>query len=271
MKGTFLFYGKSPPMACLFITMDKNGNSSRCRNWAKMDGEERDLFCSKHPYSLEDPLYAWLKNYALRYSYDLHRKEPWRTIWITEGVSCGLLEITKEDFEGITPNTARPLDWVLFTIICSLKGSFIPEWNLPLWTHVVQQMWRISQSIGPITVNFDQIQDMICVKGDYFTLGINAFPRGLEISQQEWIIFFEQCAERYPEWFEEYWMTRKGTFIAPMEEYYTSWIEVKKQEFLARQMSCRDELIEVSWHPSRALDWIMDTETRKHILQHMRA
>jgi hypothetical protein len=130
-------------------------------------------------------------------------------------------------------------------------------------------MWRISQSIGPITVEWKDIQDMICIMGhpELFVLGVRIGMDAVNLQQEEWIHFFEGCAQRQ-DWFIELWMMNPEP---PLPSYYLTWQECKKAEFLAARQPYMEELMASSWNPKRALEWNVDVEEKRFILKNMQA
>ena len=191
----------------------------------------------------------------------------WANGWIQDGLECGALEFDKEDFENIIFNRDFPFRWISFILIYSLYYTILPEWNIELWQNTIRQLWRICQSVGPITATWNDMQRLLCVKGD-----IGRFYKGIGYSQvyqleEEWIQFFELCASADPEWFLEFWMTEPPSNVPPIfkSDLYIAWITDKKEEFMARPLPVKEELIATTWSPSRILPWILDSDEKQEV------
>ena len=100
-------------------------------------------------------------------------------------------------------------------------------------------------------------------------MGIENFPSSIQLSQEEWLLFLEECSYKHYEWFVEYWMTNKEVPPIFKNDWFSSWLSVKKQEFLSKELPYKEELIARTWDSSRTLDWILDHEQKKYILEHM--
>jgi len=190
----------------------------------------------------------------------------WAVGWMQEGLECGALEFDKEDFENIIFNHEFPFRWISFILIYSVYYTISPEWNIPLWQNTIRQLWRICQSVGPITATWTDMQRLLCVKGD-----IDRFYKGIGYCQgyqpEEWILFFELCSTD-TEWFLEFWMTEPPSNVPDIfkSDLYIAWITDKKEEFMARHLPVKEELIATTWSPSRILPWILDSAEKERLI-----
>jgi len=277
----------SPPlMACLAIT--KAGK--HCRNYA----QESSYTCSSHKNFFDDQkeikkiLFRGVNN-LLPMSLLLHfeSKSRW---WVETILENQLVQITERDISRLAReetdiNLFGGNFWGYFMLLCARHTKdFSYKWNEYLWKKSVRQLWRWSQAIGPVSITWTDLQTMICVRGDCsaFYNGCAQYPE-LEdsLTEEQWFLFFRDCAKRNPLWFLEFWMTDweihlaaiqriegplaqifRGPWHEAIENYRIKFYNKKKLQ----NADLKEELIAVAWNEKRFSSWCLDWKEKEELM-----
>lgn len=200
---------------------------------------------------------------------------------IEEWLRLDLLCVDEASVQGFKGS----LRWAYFWMLCARYGRIRPEWNPALYKKIVAQLfcWWKGVSAGPIELRNADILSVICVKGNCsaFHDGLMMFPTGLLEGLSENLVFwlFYDAARLHPEWFLEWFSGGfadgdKKTYQVlgrsrchPMThilegERMAKWIQAQKAKFYGRRLIFTEELVAVTHHPSRCIEWTMDWEAK---------
>lgn len=279
-------------MACLALTK----NHKRCRSYASLEKDAngsivRGFTCAKHATYFSEPNLSRVKrlllgNYTTRgYSVHLEFRDSIRE-WVRDILIHGLITITKEDIQKIDEKWTHGTNHFYFIYLCALYlPTFDPFWGMMLWVRTMQCIWDWSSMIGPITITWSDIQDVICDDRDIvkFYSGIMAYTseHGY-MDRVAWFRFFEKSASRHPSWIVSVFsicdtvtqtmcekFSSQFTISESLKEIfsdgsYMAWLAAKRSEFYReKQERCslyKNELLMVAWNPDRYKTWCIDTE-----------
>ena len=200
---------------------------------------------------------------------------------IEEWLRLDLLCVDEASVQGFKGS----LRWAYFWMLCARYGRIRPEWNPALYKKIVAQLfcWWKGVSAGPIELRNADILSVICVKGNCsaFHDGLMMFPTGLLEGLSENLVFwlFYDAARLHPEWFLEWFSGGfadgdKKTYQVlgrsrchPMThilegERMAKWVQAQKAKFYGRRLIFTEELVAVTHHPSRCIEWTMDWEAK---------
>ena len=249
------------------ITKDPEGNSIR------------GFTCKQHIGFFKDPkkikrLWFVAIGWKGGYAHYLH-VSPWIIKWIESCIIERVIHISREDIQTLLQRGSTTAKWGYFLLLCARHvEGFSYSWNPKLWETTVRTLWIWSKRIGAIQITNKDLQEFTCVKG-----GLIEFYKGLvtianEQNTEDVFQYIEDCSINKPEWFE--------TFLGiPIEEHnkhvsglttqvrYTAWILTKKKRLfdkhVARTQLIKQELLAVTWHPSRSRGWIFTSDELKEI------
>jgi hypothetical protein len=279
---------------CLAICRNRLGDLKGCRNYAailKDDGgnEYRSITCGIHKDYFKN------ENEALRNSTShLHYHLEGIRDRVEECISLGLIGPKKEFISNLTDNHRVYPRFAYYILLCAKYGKIQPSWNRKFWKKITAKLWEWHGSyvIGPVLINWQSMQSMLCVRGDIevFYSGLLAFPitRWEHVSDDKgWLYFLEECSNTYPVWFMEFWMTdaSKHTEIlnelrkdAHMRDHplikflggeiFAKWLLRKKETFYLLQRilySLKNQIMAVASHPGRHCDWVLTNEEKQGI------
>ena len=191
---------------------------------------------------------------------------------IEEWIRLGLVEIPPKAI-SLLSNEGKER-WAYFWMICARHNKIRPEWNPKLHLEVIGQLftWWNGVTIGPFVITSADILPLICVKGScgLFYQGLLMFPSRL-VSEEAVMYLLLAVMHLRPEWFLEFWMTGWPACEAELlskshnpvarileGEKVQRWFADKKREFYQRRLVFGEELLAVTHHPSRFMDWTMD-------------
>lgn len=279
------------------IALKRNGNL--CRNYALLETQNdgsltRACMCHVHKdsYTNQERLkQRWLHTRLTTGTAMYLQNDPSRRIHVEECLQHKIVEIQKEDIQSIQLLGNLGIDgrrWAYFLYVCSLHvEGFSPTWNLPLWKACVRQFWIWTQSVGPVSIDWEKICELICVKGDLrlWYLGMSTYPDHQDgYTEDDFYRFLDTCAKR-PEWSEEFLLEPLDQIEARLAELgepknlamtvlkserFLRWRlfqkELLREECRFRIFEYKEELLNVGWSPSRILGWCVDWEETKGIL-----
>ena len=204
----------------------------------------------------------------------------WISKWLESCLMEGLIKITQEDISKIITEGIRMRitpKWAYFLLLYARSvKEFRYSWNPILWEKSVTTLWHWTRRIGPVEITKKDLQLLLCVKGSIFE-----FYRGIELAMEElnddeWYSFFEECCASCAEWFEYF----VGIPIEEHKKYvkgvtatlrYTAWLLTKKSRFFKKcseKLSIfKQEIMAVSWHPSRFQKWALCKEEYEGLSQ----
>jgi hypothetical protein len=198
----------------------------------------------------------------------------------------GVLEITKEDIDSLPK-----ANYTHFLLLCAkYVNGFEFNWNKGRSLAALANLWWQSRSVGPIYVSKGDIIKLAqTCWNDITTLCycLASFPgeKYLQPTKDEWIRFLDyyfdelksiciptfvskEFAENTSKLCQSFHNTFMKGFLDSGE--FTKYIEQKKKSFYKylkdKMDSVKEELVEVTWHPDRFMNWCMDWEEKDWIL-----
>ena len=128
-----------------------------CKNYSRI-GEHT---CGSHKESLLMKDIFTARPSPIRY---LHLLREGVRGNVEDWICKGILEIRPECIRNL--NNRRC--WAYFWMLCARYEKVQPEWNMPLYLRVVNQLfqWWDALSIGPLVITTPDILSVICVKGN---------------------------------------------------------------------------------------------------------
>lgn len=283
-------------MAC--IALKSNGRP--CRNYASLEEEGgklvRGFTCSSHKHYFDNP--EEIKRGWIKYSYAsyLHHYDRKREC-VETALANGLVKITEEDVK-LMRNSSNPMAtgrcWGYFILlIARYTEGYSPEWNTRVWIATVMNVWRWIQGVGPVPFTWEDLQALICVKGDswgalyWWNIGLRLYPdygeRGIGFTEEDCFRFFQSCLEYDPVWAseilnesEEAWIKQRNKPFAPVDncmmdiittDRLWNWkvgqLALFKEDCRFKIFELKEEIIAAGWHPDRFMSWCVDWEEKK--------
>jgi hypothetical protein len=226
--------------------------------------------CRHHQHFFDGD--AWKKKYLSSIWY--------QDIWhiphhhIEYVISSGAVEVTQDDVAAVE---SKGDSWYLFVLLARHVPAARREWNPSLWEKAQFMIWRRIDSIGPVSLDYIDLRRTICEPfAQELALCLNRFPRHRETSKEWWltavklllILGDEGEILKDPQL-----ETCLSLACRPELPILKSMIEqgeilnlllTERAAFYANCVAgvslstFREELLSVTWHPSRAIDWCMD-------------
>jgi hypothetical protein len=201
----------------------------------------------------------------------------------------GVLEIEKEDINSLPKG-----NYTHFLSLCShFVKDFKFDWNTRRSQAALANLWWQSRSVGPIYVSKSDVITLASTsKNPLTTLSycLAAFPgeQYQEPTKEEWIRFLDYFFDNsdsgkislpHPHFLSKEFSEKTGMLCDSfknkfMKEFlksgdFTEYVKGKKQSFYKKQKesidSVKEELVMVTWHPDRFVEWCMDWEEKKWI------
>jgi len=133
-------------------------------------------------------------------------------------------------------------------------------------------------------ITWSDVQTLICVRGDLtkWLEGLLCYPTyddpELGYSEEEWYSFMKSCLEFDPVWASEILSSdlppiagkgerRIDTIVQPerLRVWQKNQLLMLKEECRVRVVDYKEDLIAVTWHPTRFSKWCLDWEERREL------
>jgi hypothetical protein len=239
---------------CHALTKDE----SLCRNYGEVLEENTySGFCHIHRFPNLKPqeLYRLTKNMEWSHSRCTH---------IAYLLQEELFAVTKEDVAKLNQMNTH----TYFVLLCAkyVKG-FHRDWHPMLFDNAVTNLWRWHNAIGPVTITQNDLHTLAAVSAwDIVAKRCSL----LEKSWCDWLWKYFETPEGMPHLFDsvkegvEKWLLTKQI---PMVETFQKMMDLSKKVAKAKcrvkTNKIRQELMEITWHPQRVVEWCFDEEDKE--------
>jgi hypothetical protein len=251
---------------CHALKKDK----SLCRNYAEVLEENEDVityspFCHIHKH----PTITWKR---------LARGMEWSTARCTHLsflLEHELLEVKKEMFATLDPEK----NYVYFVLLCArwLPG-FHRSWNPQLFDEAVTYLWKWHMAIGPVQIKTEDFHTLTKVSSWDLVAKRCPLPHH---AWKTWLWKFFETEEGIALLFDtslddgidevQTWLATK---TVAMTDIFQKQMKLSKAVGKAKQRvkmnMIRKDLMELTWHPDRVVDWCFDNEDI-HVLKNMKS
>lgn len=198
-----------------------------------------------------------------------------------------VVEVKKEDIEGLLTDN----NYTHLILLCAkYVDGFKRSWNPSAFDKAVRNIWWQIFAYGPVNVcSMDLVCMLKCYDGplvDSFYKVLTMFPENLaqEPWDDEWMRVIDVLVDKT--WLKWEPDLVKSEHITQLKEK-SKWLprlqnlvengsvetklkEVKKtfyKEQKEKQDSVKEELMAVTWHPDRFVEWCMDWEEKEWVLK----
>ena len=275
----------------MFLCHALKANGRPCRAYASVLEESVDrlgapVITYAHTCRHHDTLFdgaGWIKKFL---GHVWHNREltfiPHRHVEYV--LSSGAVQVTEADVAAIE---VKGYTWYLYVLLARHVPGVCRQWNTALCEKAQEMIWRRVDSIGPLTLTYADLGNTLhgqC-RGDQsieLFLCLGFFPQYSrpELSRESWLTAIclilllgpgeEILTSPYLESCLEMMKGRYTRFKLPILESLLQDGSLAKQlldERAALYEKCirgvsvstfRDELLAVTWEPSRVLDWCAD-------------
>ncbi len=242
-----------------------------CRNYAEVLEESESTityspFCHIHKH----PIITWKQLYRLA------RGMEWSTARCTHIaflLENELVEVKKEDFA--TLHTEH--NYVYFVLLCSrwITG-FHRDWNPLVFDKAVTYLWQWHTAVGPVQIKLEDFHTLAKVSSWDVVVKRCPLNQHTQNAWKTWLWKFFETEEGTALLFDttlddaiegvEQWLATK---VLPMKEVFQKQMKLSKSVAKAkkrvRMNVLRKDLMEITWHPDRVVDWCFDEEDKEVI------
>ena len=259
---------------------------SRCKSYASvLERSDKcityDYTCSKHKEYFKDGKIPnkWKNN---RWKFVRRLEERLGIARFIEDALClGLVIPTQEEISSLEESSY----YTYFILLCAKHvDGFLLDWNLRLSAKVLKKLWKWFGAIGPVTVTYSDLFSMIknSVQSGFYNILIT-YTHGLA-PERAWFLFFERCSQE--EWFDEVLhcdahdmlinnsikslaiskVPRENISLLSILEsgkFHVWLLDKKSQRYSVLRekiLPFKEELLAISWAPTRFRNWCLDTE-----------
>jgi hypothetical protein len=224
--------------------------------------------CRHHQHFFDGD--AWKHKYLSPIWYNELWRVPHRHVEYV--LSSGAVTITKADVEWFA---VEGCTWYLFVLLARHVPAARRDWNPLVWEKAQSMIWRHIDSIGPVSLNYVDLRATIC-DAQELALCLKKFPRHRDPSHEWWLtavkllLILGEEGEILKDPQLETCLSLACSAELPIlksmieEGEILNLLLTERAAFYAkciagiRLSNFREELLAVTWHPSRALNWCVD-------------
>ncbi len=242
---------------------------SLCRNFGEVLEENTDTitysgFCHIHRLPKVTP----------KQLYKLARHMEWSTgrcTHITYLLEEEVVEVKKEDFAKLSADN----NYTYFVLLCAryVKG-FHRDWNPFLFDNAATYLWEWRNAIGPVTITFEDFHTLAAVSSWDIVAKRCPLNEHTEKSWRDWLWKYFETEEGKAYLFDmklydsvedvKGWLNTKQR---PYEEIFITMMDLSKKvartKCRVRTNKIREDLMRITWHPDRVVDWCFDEEDKE--------
>ena len=263
---------------CYALTKD----NKPCRNYGIVLEDSEDILyaptCHHHPNFFD----TWCKRLP-RLGYSIESYPQIRYHHVRRVLEEGIVDVKKEDIERLPEGR----NYTHLILLCAKHvEGFKRSWNPAVFDRCVRNIWWQVFAVGPVNVSSQDLVALLkCYDGplvkSFYTI-LTKFPENeyQEPWETEWLRVTEVLLENsYLKWdpdllnSENFQMLKEKTKRFPRLQTLLEdgTLETKirsvKKNFYKRQKetmdSVKEELVMVTWHPDRFVEWCMDWEEKE--------